>query len=244
MPPIRKAPRIPEGLRLYVVGDIHGRADLLHQMLEMIRKDEELKPAPAAELFFLGDYIDRGLDSRGVIESLLHALPLSMRAVFLRGNHDDAMLRFLDGELDLAQGWLLLGGTATLASYGLNPFQANAGRDLGKLRDDLAAKVPPEHLAFLKATEFSATRGDYYFVHAGVRPGVPLEAQTSEDQLWIRHAFLASNEDHGKVVVHGHTVEDKPLLLWNRIGIDTGAFATGRLTCLILEGASQRILQT
>jgi len=236
--------RTPAGLRLYVIGDIHGRADLLSMLLKQIENDAAGKSNALNELIFLGDYIDRGLDTKGVLDLLTGGLPHGMKATFLRGNHDDAMVRFLAGETDLAQGWLLLGGTATLASYGLNPFQSQATQDVVRLRESFAQKVPEKHVAFLRATLASCTRGDYYFVHAGIRPGVPLADQKASDKLWIRNVFLASHADHGKIIVHGHTVEESPVVRPNRIGIDTGAFATGKLTCLVLEGETRAFLQT
>jgi len=237
-------PHVPEGLLLYVIGDIHGRIDLLARLMKLIKTDATQHPSPKKELIFLGDYIDRGVDSKGVIDYLLTRLPKDMKITFLRGNHDDRLLNFLNGDLNQAPDWLALGGMATLVSYGINPYRANVIHDLKALHKAMIEKIPAEHRAFLKATKIDTTRGDYYFVHAGVRPGVPIEKQTSEDRLWIRHDFLGSAHDHGKVIVHGHSILPEPDIQHNRVGIDTGAYATGILTCLVLQGSTQRFLST
>ncbi len=234
----------PDNLRLYVIGDIHGRLDLLARMMDQIKADAARQPEVEKELIFLGDYVDRGIDSRGVIDFLLQLPPQGMKLTFLRGNHDDAMLRFLSGDLEQVADWMLLGGAATLVSYGLNPFRANIVQDPVALHKAALDKVPATHRDFLVATELDCLRGDYYFVHAGVRPGVPLDNQTDEDRLWIRYDFLFSDADHGKVVVHGHSILPNPDVQPNRISIDTGAYATGRLTCLVLEGTTRRFLTT
>ena len=235
---------LPENHRLYVIGDIHGRLDLLSRLMEEITVDAAQSPGPTKELVFLGDYVDRGVDSKGVLDYLIQSLPKDMKAVFLRGNHDEAMLRFLGGDLEQATDWMLLGGGATLVSYGLNPFRADVMEDSLALHKAMLEKIPAAHRDFLAATEMDCTRGDYYFVHAGIRPGVPLDRQTDEDRLWIRYDFMFSKADHGKVIVHGHSILPEPDVQPNRIGIDTGAYATGRLTCLVLENASRRFLTT
>jgi serine/threonine protein phosphatase 1 len=237
-------PQLPEDMLLYVIGDIHGRVDLLSRLVKLIEADAAAHKVKNQELLFLGDYIDRGVDSKGVIDFLLAGLPSNMKKTFLRGNHDDAMLRFLDGDLDQTHDWLLLGGTATLVSYGTNPFRSNVIQDLKALHAAVLEKMPAPHRAFLAATGIDATRGDYFFVHAGIRPGIPLDRQTVEDRLWIRYDFLGSTLKHEKMIVHGHSILPEPDIQPNRIGIDTGAYATGTLTCLILQGATQRFLST
>jgi len=244
MTPSSKAPATPADTVLYAIGDIHGRIDLLARLIKIIARDAEKYPPFKKELIFLGDYIDRGVDSKGVIDYLLRKLPLDFDKVFLRGNHDDAMLRFLGGDLASTHDWLLLGGTATLVSYGINPFRSNVMQDLATLHKTVLEKVPGPHRKFLESTTFDCVRGDYYFVHAGVRPGVPLDKQTDEDRLWIRYDFLGSTADFGKTVVHGHSILPEPDVQSNRIGIDTGAYATGTLTCLVLEGTQRRYLMT
>lgn len=234
---------VPEGRRVYAVGDIHGRSDLLRELHRRIRADAESAAELARTIVYLGDYIDRGPGSYDVLEMLIHQPLTGFRRVHLKGNHEDMMLRFLDGADDGT--WLYNGGDATLASYGVPLDWAPLGRaELELLRWRLNKALPPHHRAFLGGLQLSHTEGDYLFVHAGLRPGVPIEAQRPADLMWIRGKFLDSDEDFGKRVVHGHTITPKPELRPNRIGIDTGAFYTGRLTCLVLQGSKQRFLHT
>jgi serine/threonine protein phosphatase 1 len=228
--------------RLYAIGDIHGRVDLLNRLLSMIEADARQFPLKSRKIIFLGDYVDRGLDSRGVLARLIQPMPVGLEAIFLRGNHDDMLMQFLAGDDDVLSGWLQLGGASTLASYGVNPFSA-AGQP-ETLRQALALKVPAEHTLFLENTVFSVTFGDYTFVHAGLRPGVPLSQQTDDDKMWIRGDFLFSDFSFETMVVHGHTIKPEAEIKTNRIGIDTGAFATGHLTCLVLDGAERFQLTT
>lgn len=237
-------PALPTGQRLYAVGDVHGCADLLARLMAKIVADAALYPAAQKELVFLGDYVDRGVDTRGTLDFLLYRLPPDMKTVFLRGNHEEVMLRFLDGDLGQAEGWLQFGGAATLVSYGVNPYGKGMNRNFAALRDALREKIPQAHRDFLAATQFDCLRGDYYFVHAGIRPHVPLAQQSEADRLWIRQDFLQSPADHGKIVVHGHSVAPQPDIQANRIGIDTGAYATGRLTCLVLDGMERLFIAT
>lgn len=231
-------------MRVYAVGDIHGRLDLLDQMLGQILRDAEPAPNLLKYLVFLGDYVDRGPDSRLVIERLACGLPPAFGAVFLRGNHEDTMLGFLS-DLRVAPGWLSYGGDATLESYGIPaPAPDAPAEHLQQAQTMLNGQLPAHHRAFLTGLRCHLTIGDYHFVHAGVRPGVPLDRQEDQDRLWIREAFLASRADHGKVVVHGHTIAPEPELLPNRIGIDTGAYASDRLTAIGLEGTERWFLST
>ena len=236
--------RISETIRLYAIGDIHGRTDLLAQLLEQITTDAAQHAAIEYRLIFLGDYIDRGINSKGVIDLLLQGLPPAMTKIFLRGNHEDTLLRFLRGDLAQAPFWLQFGGIATLASYGLNPYRAGLAQNLPTLHSELKEKIPAGHQDFLSATQFSYECGDYYFTHAGIRPGVALADQTEQDRMWIRQEFMTSTRDHSKIIVHGHTITDAPDLQPNRIGIDTGAYATGKLTCLVLQGETREFLST
>ncbi len=239
----RQAAQAPHGARIYAVGDIHGRSDLLDRMHDMIRVDALAHPAADKCVVYLGDYVDRGDDSRGVIDRLI-ARPLAgFRQVALRGNHEAFLLRFL-ADPEVGPGWIANGGDATLYSYGVNWRDPFADGDWAGVSEALGAALPPDHRAFLDGLALSDVEGDYLFVHAGIRPGVGLAAQSPDDLMWIRGEFLDSTADHGHVVVHGHTITDAPELRDNRIGIDTGAFATGRLTCLVLDGTDQRILQT
>jgi serine/threonine protein phosphatase 1 len=192
---------------------------------------------------YVGDYVDRGDDSRGVIE-LLSAGPLpGFRSVHLMGNHEDIMLRFLE-DASAAPLWIANGGDATLYSYGVPWRPAASEGDYDYVQAEFRRALPESHLRFLRRLALSHVEGDYLFVHAGIRPGREIELQDAADLMWIRGEFLDSDADHGKVVVHGHTISPEPVLRDNRIGIDTGAVATGRLTCLVLDGSSQRILQT
>lgn len=243
--PWRQAPgRLPEGRRIYAIGDVHGRLDLLRALIAAI--DTEQKDAGTARptLVLLGDYVDRGPDSRGVVETLIEGPLPAFERVHLRGNHEASFLRFLD-DIAVGPSWLYYGGAETLASYGIA-----AARDeddparLAALQAAFAAALPESHRAFMRGLEPCRAIGGYLFVHAGVRPGVPLAGQSLDDLLWIRGEFLRSPADHGHVVVHGHTIDRKPQVRRNRIGIDTGAFATGVLTCLVLEADRYRLIQT
>lgn len=235
-------PRGPDNTRLYAIGDIHGRADLLIEMHEMIRADVAGFDG-RKQVVYLGDYIDRGLQSKQVVEMLLEPQLPGFDTVFLKGNHEQALLDFLDYP-EATAGWLSFGGRETLLSYGINVTFMPLMKDMQQLATELAERLPDAHRDFLEDALLSFRAGDYYFVHAGIRPGVPLEDQHFEDQLWIRDEFIDSEEDHGAVIVHGHTITPEPELHRNRIGLDTGAFHSGVLTCLVIDGAEQRLLQT
>ncbi len=237
--------RVPEGTRVYAVGDIHGCIEPLTALHERIREDAASAADLRRVLVYLGDYVDRGLESRQVLE-MLTATPLEgFERVHLRGNHDAWMLEFLE---DTACGlaWIANGGSATLYSYGVGQGDLGAPLPdrLAAVQAGLRRALPAAHRDFLAGLVPMHIEGDYLFVHAGIRPGVPLDQQRPEDLLWIREPFLGSDADHGKVVVHGHTIVDRPQILGNRIAVDTGAFATGHLTCLVLEGTTRRFLQT
>ncbi len=236
------APQVPDGERIYCVGDIHGCADLLLQLHEKILSDAAGYRGKKT-IVYLGDYIDRGDRSRQVIEILLSQPLPDFEVVSLRGNHEQAMLDFM-AYPEATAGWLSFGGRETLSSYGIQLAYIPILRELPGLAERLDRELPEPHRAFLQGCTESWRCGSYYFVHAGIRPGIALDRQTLEDQLWIRDEFLDSNADHGVIVVHGHSISQQPQLLSNRIGIDTGAFASGVLTCLVLEGPQQRLLQT
>jgi len=237
-------PTLPPGQILYAVGDIHGRADLLASLLRQIEADARGSSARQKTLVFVGDYVDRGPDSRGVVDLLLNVLPQGFDARFLKGNHEAMLLDFLADPERLGH-WRLNGGVATMASYGVDTDELErSGAPPEAWRDAFAAALPEAHLGFFKGLELSLSAGDYLFVHAGVRPGLPLEAQTEADLIWIRAPFLDWTEPFGKMVVHGHTPGDAPVMRANRIGIDTGACFTNRLTALRLEGESRDFLQT
>lgn len=241
--PARNA-SVPAGTRAYAIGDIHGRADLLEDMVKLIRADAERHPSARRVAVFLGDFVDRGLESRQVIDLLL-ADPLpGFETVCLLGNHEHTMLEFLDDTM-IGPAWLTYGGRETLYSYGVQ-LDRNLGEAerLAKAQADLRARLPASHRDFLRGLAASHAEGDYLFVHAGIRPARPIEQQEISDLIWIREEFLRSKVDHGKIVVHGHSISDQPEERANRIGIDTGAYATGRLTCLVLAGTTRHFMQT
>jgi serine/threonine protein phosphatase 1 len=225
--------RVPKGQRIYAVGDIHGCADLLANLFDRVDDDIRLRPASNILQVFLGDYIDRGPDSRQVLD-LLIARQRGTDAVFLKGNHEDFAIRFLKDPTILTQ-WKNIGGLNTVASYGVATTNYREARSQRAMAVALRLSMPADHLDFLRGLNLSFTCGDFFFAHAGVRPGVALEKQNPHDLLWIRDDFLLHEEDFGKVVVHGHTPSHEPVVRHNRINIDTGAYATGRLTCLVLE---------
>lgn len=246
-PPPRPGPEpsVPAGLRVYAVGDVHGELRLLDVLLDRIAADiASAAPSGMRPLaVFLGDYVDRGHDSRGTLERLSSRPLGGVECRFLAGNHEQTMLDFL-AKPETSGEWLRFGGAETLASYGIRVSAGGGPAHFRVLRDRLAERLPDSHLRFLRALEPSVVVGDYLFVHAGIRPGRPLARQKTDDLLWIREPFLSSTRRHDKIVVHGHTVVEQPQMLPNRIGIDTGAYATGVLTALVLQDARRDIIQT
>ena len=235
--------RVPDGTRVYAVGDIHGCLEQLEALHRMILEDAAEAEEGRLVVVYVGDYVDRGLDCKGVVECLVGDPLPGFEAVHLRGNHEDFLLHFLDDPRTIG-AWMMNGGGATLASYGVSQAEASGSSDAREaLRGELKFRMPPGHLAFFEGLELSHIEGDYLFVHAGIRPGVALEDQVPEDLMWIREPFLNSSKDLGKIVVHGHTPLREPELRANRIGIDTGAVYGGMLTALVLERDQQRFLQ-
>jgi serine/threonine protein phosphatase 1 len=231
--------RTPDSSCIYAVGDIHGRLDLLVHLLDRIQ--DEANPAFRNVLVFVGDYIDRGPDSREVVEHLSTLEMPDWQVVFLRGNHDETLLKFLDDPM-VYRNWREYGGAETLLSYGVMPPSFDDKEDFVTAREEFLRGFPASHLDFFRRLEDFHVEGDYMFVHAGVRPGVPLEKQSASDLMWIRNEFLYSDKSFGKMIVHGHTPSERPVRRRNRIGIDTGAFATGCLTAVVLEGENCRFL--
>lgn len=231
-------PRTEPGQRIYAIGDIHGRIDLLTLLHEKIIADSAASTSGNPVLIYLGDYVDRGDASDRVIETLAAPPPRGFKAHYLMGNHEEMMLQFIDGSNDTTV-WLKNGGIQTLEAYGCRNFD-----DKEKLRQDLLAGLPPHHLEFLRSLKILHQEGDYLFVHAGVRPGVAIADQSDRDMKWIRTLFLDSKEDFGKVVVHGHSISPEPQVRTNRIGIDTGAWRTDVLTCVVLDGEEKKFLST
>lgn len=242
--PENAATRVPDGTRVYAVGDIHGRADLLRSLHRKILDDAADAEAQRLVVVYIGDYVDRGPDSFGVVDMLIEEPLAGFERHHLKGNHEDFLLRFLEtgshGEV-----WMINGARATLGSYGVEWSDMAYGVDgLAAARQKFADFMPESHFQFFRGLELQHQEGDYLFVHAGIRPGVPLGEQRAFDLMWIREVFLDSSADHGVVVVHGHTIAPEPEVLPNRIGIDTGAFHSNRLTALVVEGAERRFLHT
>lgn len=235
----------PPQTRVYAVGDIHGRLDLLKDLQARIAADAARTAAGRRVLIYVGDYVDRGPNSSGVLDHLLDRPLPGFEAVHLLGNHEDTLLRF-PAELSVGPSWLKYGGVATLASYwvsvGPEPWQDE--QELRRLQAEVRRCLPKRHVEFMRRMPLMHVEGDYLFVHAGIRPGIALEHQLRDDLLWIRDEFRFSPDDHGKVVVHGHTITERPDQQANRIGIDTGAYYSGRLTCLVLDGTTRSFLQT
>ena len=237
------APRTPRGALIYAVGDIHGRLDLLDTLLAKIERDLADRPSRRTILVFLGDLIDRGPESRGVVERLRTYRRPGVRTVFLAGNHEEVLLRLLAGESGILSSWLSFGGAECLKSYAIDPAEIRAMSEAEGLAA-IASAFPAEHLGFIESFADTLRLGDYLFVHAGIRPGLDLALQSQSDLRWIRSPFLDDDSDHGFVVVHGHTIVEEVVERPNRIGIDTGAYRTGVLTALALDGPDRRYLDT
>jgi serine/threonine protein phosphatase 1 len=236
-------PAGPAGFRAYVVGDVHGRLDLLEDLLAKIHAELQQRPAEKTLLVFVGDLIDRGPASAQVLERLRTYKRPGIRTVFLLGNHEEVLLRILSGDAALITKWRWFGGSECLQSYGIEPgYLANLPHE--EALTEVRNAIPKEHVRFLEGFVDSCRFGDYLFVHAGIRPGIDLEQQSQSDLRWIRQPFLLDDRDHGFVVVHGHTIAAGPELFGNRIGIDTGAYRTGILTALAIEGRDRWFLDT
>ena len=228
---------------VYAIGDIHGEAGRLDKLHALILADADARDAERRVAVYVGDYVDRGPDSAGVIDRLTGDPLPGFEFVFLMGNHEEFLLQFLE-TADMTDGWFLNGGVATLESYGVDPRGGASGfSNPRELRDRFAANLPDAHERFLKSLELHHVEGNYLFVHAGIRPGCALEDQSQSDLLWIRGEFLESDADHTYVVVHGHTPRDAPETRPNRIGIDTGVCYGGPLTALVLQGRERAFLQ-
>ncbi len=229
-------------MRIYVVGDIHGRLDLLDELLARIGDDRSSRPVTRPLSVFLGDYIDRGPSSRETIDRLIEHAEAN-ELVFLKGNHEQIAISCLR-DRGLFERWMRLGGLETLISYGITPGASSDDRQIVRLQAAFHDALPQSHFRFFRDLQSSFACGDYFFAHAGVKPDIPLSRQKESDLLWIRQEFLSSRADFGKIIIHGHTpvryIEVEP----NRINIDTGAFATGRLTCLVIDESSLSVIDT
>ncbi|WEK42267.1 MAG: metallophosphoesterase family protein [Candidatus Sphingomonas colombiensis] len=240
--PIPESPRLPAGVRVYAIGDIHGRLDCLDELLEAIDQDSA-GFAGEVRLIFLGDLIDRGPESRGVVERAMTLAASSRNCDFIKGNHEELLLHAAEGDRSALSVFHRAGGRETVLSYGAGADEYDAC-DFEQLAELIKRVVPAEHLAFLDSFGRGVALGDYRFVHAGMRPGLPFEDQKDSDLRWIRREFLNHDGSFDGMVVHGHTISDAPEFRHNRIGIDTGAYASGRLTALVLEGQEQRTLES
>jgi serine/threonine protein phosphatase 1 len=227
-------PRLPNGVRIYAIGDIHGRADLLRDVFAAIDLHLARSDRARALHVFLGDYVDRGPASRETIDLLIDR-SRRHETIFLKGNHEAFMLDVLQDPRRL-EAWKQFGGLQTLMSYGLRPSITLDPEEQQELVQAFDSRLPPEHRQFLAGLKLSFTCGDFFFVHAGVKPGVALRKQGEQDLLWIREEFLQYEGSFGKYIVHGHTPVAKPDIRPNRINIDTGAYATGVLTLLTIQG--------
>ncbi|WP_269714836.1 metallophosphoesterase family protein [Caulobacter sp. NIBR2454] len=240
-----KPAKAPDGVRIYAIGDVHGCADLLNALLERIYDEALKRPSHASALVMLGDYVDRGPRSDAVLQTLVtlkERSPVPVR--FLAGNHDDTLLEFL-ADPAVGETWCEFGGRETLMSYRVTPPARGADIEAWRAAQiELRAVMPQSHVNFLQGLEESVTLGDYTFVHAGARPGVALDEQSRRDRLWIRGEFLNDTRPFERMVVHGHTPADEPHSDKRRIGVDTGAYATGVLTAVVLDGEERGFLQT
>lgn len=236
--------RVPDGTRIYAIGDIHGRNDLLHTLLRQIDASDAQRGPADTTIIFLGDLMDRGDDSAGVIETAMALKASGKRVRFLMGNHEEVFVRACrKNDPKITRFFLRIGGEATVLSYPITRMEYMT-LDMEQLSERLASLVPQEHLEFIDAFEDQIVIGDYAFVHAGIRPGVPLSEQKPSDLRWIREEFVDQRGGLEKVVVYGHTIYDEIEERGSRIGIDTGAYASGKLTALALEGGERWYLQT
>ncbi|WP_051328871.1 metallophosphoesterase [Geminicoccus roseus] len=240
-----RPPRLPRGIRIYAIGDVHGRLGLLRKLEGIIAADHHARGDSCQPwIVYLGDYVDRGAESRQVIQHLIDGPPEGFEAIHLLGNHDLWLREFLE---DPAYGpsWYKHGGDATLLSYGvrMDPSKSEEAR-FKEAQLAMRGRVPHEHRRFLSGLELGFSIGDYFMVHAGIMPSKPFDQQSVEDLLWVREPFLSHDNELAKVVVHGHTVEDRPTERRHRIGIDTGACWTGMLSALGLEEDQRWYLQT
>jgi serine/threonine protein phosphatase 1 len=238
-----QGPAGARGWRAYVVGDIHGRLDLLEELLGKIHQELARRPARKVLLVFVGDLIDRGPSSAQVIERLRSYKHPRVQTMFLLGNHEEVLLRILGGEADLITKWRWFGGAECLKSYGVDVATLTGMSDQDALQLVRDA-IPKEHVEFLESFDDSCRFGDFLFVHAGIRPGIEFDQQRQSDLRWIREPFLFDETDHGFIVVHGHTIRTEVDVRANRIGIDTGAYRTGVLTALAIEGSTTWFLDT
>ena len=236
--PARPSARVPDGERWYVIGDIHGRRDLLEALQQAIETDDA--GGSETTVVFLGDLVDRGPDSKGVVR-LARKWGETRKVRYLAGNHEEMFLQSFEDK-EVLRHFLKHGGRETVLSYGIDK-KAYSKMKMGELQDAMHAAVPRKHREFLESFEDLIVAGDYVLVHAGINPKLGIEEQKKSDLRWIRDRFLSHEEPFSHVVVHGHTIFEDVEHRDYRIGIDTGAFRTGRLTALVLEGSERRLIQ-
>lgn len=240
----RPPPSLAPDRRVYAVGDVHGRLDLLRELIDKIAADDWARgPIASTELVLLGDYVDRGPQSAQVIDFIVRLARWWPNLHCLMGNHEEVFLLALQGDESALRFMTRIGGRETILSYGIAEEALDA-MTFGELRDALTEVVPAEHVEFLASLDEQIRFEDYAFVHAGIRPGVALDNQEAKDLRWIRQEFLESEARHERFIIHGHSITDGVEILTNRIGIDTGAYASGRLTAIGLEGTEQWFLTT
>lgn len=234
---------IPDGRRVYAIGDIHGRNDLLQQLLDKIIQDDGERDAADSEIIFLGDLVDRGPDSAGVIETAMRLKAAAGNVRFLMGNHEEIYLAAATGDEKSVRFFNRIGGRETILSYDI-PVREYIELDMPELAQRIPQLFPREHVDFIAGFEDQIVIGDYAFVHAGIRPGIPLAEQSQKDLRWIREDFLSAQEPHEKIIVYGHTINDVVVETGTRIGIDTGAYYSNKLTALVLQGSERWYLDT
>lgn len=234
---------VPEGRRVYAIGDVHGRNDLLQQLLQKIVMDDGERGAAKSEIIFLGDLVDRGPDSAGVLETAMQLKATAGNVRFLMGNHEEVYLAAATGDEKSVRFFNRIGGRETILSYDIS-MKEYIELDMVQLAKRIPTLFPQEHVDFVSGFEDQIVVGDYAFVHAGIRPGLPLSEQRKKDLRWIREEFLATEAAHEKVIVYGHTISDEVVEAGNRIGIDTGAYYSNKLTALALQGSDRWYLDT
>jgi serine/threonine protein phosphatase 1 len=242
-PPMRDSFAIPDGRRVYAIGDIHGRDDLFAKLIGLIRADNAARDHAEVTLILLGDLVDRGPQSAEVVERAIRLKDEFPDTRLLIGNHEECFLAALTGDVRRLRYFMRIGGDATVRSYWKDEATF-VEASFEEVAERLPAIVPFEHVQFLGGGEDVVEIGDYIFVHAGIRPGVPIGKQSLGDLRWIREEFLDDERDHGAIIVHGHTIYDEVDEWPNRIGIDTGAYKSGVLTAIVLEGTERRYLKT
>jgi serine/threonine protein phosphatase 1 len=235
--------RLPKHVRIYAIGDIHGRLDLLDQLHERIKDDLRSAAEKQIKLVYLGDYVDRGPNSSGVVSRLLEPEPFPAERIFLRGNHEEILLNFIDGRA-YRERWFLNGGAAAIKAYGIDTPDHPTETEAWAIAAKLSKRLPATHRAFFDDLMLMHRVGDVVFVHAGINPDRSLENQRAEDLLWIREKFLNTPHNLGALIVHGHTPESEPSITPYRIGIDTLAWQSGHLTAAVLEHGHVRFLST